>query len=354
MANEIKFTYNEPTSMYPPIQMIPQGIGIFLARTMGLDVYVQAMFGRLGNLLFFIVMGYFAIKILPRKKYFLVILLLCPKVLYISSTMSGDVFVNMTTILFTSYILKLRAEKKILTKKDIAVLLVLTPCIAVSKLVYFAICALVLIIPKECFKNKKQKVLFVSIVGIIMLVSMLTWVGLSGLKERPNNANIQREWVFEHPISYVGVMIRGVCNKFVTWTLDMIGGAMAWHSDVNEPEIISVIICVVLILALLQDEDCEEEKYKISEYVVIIVSSLIVVAGIITALYLEWSANTKIGGVNITGVQGRYFTPLALILTSLIPIKYFKPKKKLDAKWLYIIMILCQFPTIMNMLIYYI
>lgn len=353
-TNDIRFTYNAPTAMYPPIQMIPQAIGIFLARTIGLDVYMQGMFGRLGNLIFFVVMGYFAIKLLPRKKYFLVLLLLCPKVVYISSTMSGDVFVNMTAILFTSYIFKLREEKKLLTKKDIAILLILTPCIAVSKLVYFAICGLVLLIPKECFKNENKKALFVGTVGILMMISMFAWVAIANLPVRPVYSCMQADWVFANPISYLGVLIRGVCNNFATWALDMVGGAMAWHSDVNQEEIVSIIIYIVLFLSLLQDEKREKEKYKVSEYIGIITIALIVIAGIITALYLEFTAMSGIGGTEVTGVQGRYFTPLALILTAIVPVKYIETKKKIDIRWLYIITILCQIPTLMNMLAYYI
>lgn len=353
-SNDIQFTYNAPTAMYPPIQMIPQAIGIFLARTVGLDVYLQGMFGRLGNLIFFVIMGYFAIKVLPRKKYFLLLLLLCPKVLYISSTMSGDVFINMTTILFTSYIFKLREEKKLLTKKDIAILLILIPCIAVSKLVYFAICGLVLLIPKECFKSENKKALFAGAAGLIMMLSMFAWVAIANLPVRPIYSGMQTDWIFAHPISYLGVLIRGVCDKFSIWALDMVGGAMAWHSDVNEAEIVSIIIYIVMFLGLLQDENKEKEKYKISEYVGIIIISLIVIAGIITALYLEWTAMWKIGGTEITGVQGRYFTPLALLLTAIVPIKYIETKKKIDVRWLYIIMILCQVPTLMNMIVYYI
>lgn len=353
-SNDIQFTYNAPTAMYPPIQMIPQAVGILLARTIGLDVYMQGMFGRLGNLIFFAVMGYFAIKLLPRKKYFLVLLLLCPKVLYISSTMSGDVFVNMTTILFTSYIFKLREEKKLLNKKDIAILLILTPCIAVSKLVYFAICGLVLLIPKECFKSETKKALFIGAVGIIMMTSMFTWVAIANLPVRPVYSYMQKDWIFAHPISYLGTLIRGVCNNFTSWALDMVGGAMAWHSDVNQAEIVSIIVYIALFLSLLQDEKKEKEKYKISEYVGIITIALIVIAGIITALYLEWTAKWKIGGTEITGIQGRYFTPLALILTAIVPVKHIETKNKIDVRWLYIIIILCQIPTLMNMLVYYI
>lgn len=356
ISNDKKFTPNEPTTVYPPIQMIPQAIGIFLGRTIGLDVYLQGLCGRLTNLIFFIIMGYFSIKYLPSKKYFLMALLLSPKVLYISSTLSGDVLVNMVAILFTSYIFKLRKEKQLLTKKDISILAILTPCIAVSKLVYFAICGLVLLIPKECFKTKKRKVLFVIGIALLTIVSIMTWVGLIDMMDRNTSENAveQREWIFSHPISYAGVLIRGVCNNFSTWALDMVGGAMEWDVALREPQIISIIVYIILILSLMQEKSEEQERYNIWEYIVIVGIALIVIAGVITALYLEWTSATKIGGTEITGVQGRYFTPIALLMTVLIPIKYIETKRKLDAKWIYIITTLCQVPSLLNMFIHYI
>ena len=105
----------------------------------------------------------------------------------------------------------------------------------------------------------------------------------------------------------------------------------------------------------MKEKSEEQEKYKVSEYIVIIAISLIVIAGIITALYLEWTAATVgIGCTEVTGVQGRYFTPIALLMTALVPIKQIEGKNKLEAKWIYIIMILCQVPSLLNMFIYYI
>lgn len=355
ISNDIKFTANEPTTVYPPIQMIPQAIGIFIGRIIGLDIYLQGMCGRFTNLIFFIIMGYFSIKYLPSKKYFLVALLLSPKILYISSTLSGDIFINMSAILFTSYIFKLRKEKQLLTKKDIALLLILTPCIAVSKLVYFAICGLVVLIPKECFKTKKQKVIFIIGIAMLTIISMLTWIELLDMMDRNSSeqAILQKEWIFTHPISYVGVLIRGVFNNFSTWALDMVGGAMEWDVALRQPQIISIIVYIILILALMQEKNEKQENYNIWEYIVIVGIALIVIAGVITALYLEWTSATKIGGTEITGVQGRYFTPITLLLTAIIPIKYIE-NKKMSIKWIYIIMTLCQMPSLLNMYIHYI
>ena len=121
----------------------------------------------------------------------------------------------------------------------------------------------------------------------------------------------------------------------------------------KEPELISILVYIVLLLSLTREES-EEEKYKLSEYIIIGSIVLIVTAGIITALYLEWTSATETGGTEITGVQGRYFTPIILLLVTLIPLKYIEAKNKIEAKWIYIMMILCQLPSLLNMFIYYI
>lgn len=347
IPNEIQFTYSEPTAAYPPIQMIPQAIGIFLSRTVGANVFIQAMCGRLANLIFYILIGYFSIKLLPTKKLFLVILLLSPKMVYISTTLSGDVFINMISILFTSYIFKLRYEKSIIKKRDMILLMILTPCISICKLVYFAICALVLIIPKECFKSKKHRYVFLITILLISVISVLLWTTVISQVNRAVNSELQKEWILSHPISYMGVICRGVFNNFSTWTLDMVGGTMQWDVSLKEPQIISDIIIFLLLLSIIQDDDNKQE-YKVFEKIVILAIMIVVITMITTALYLEWSSTAEVGGTAITGIQGRYFVPIALMLTAIFPTKYLEIKNKLDEKWIYIALVLCQLPSLLN------
>lgn len=350
--SEKQFIYNAPTAIYPPIQMLPQALGIFIARSVKLDVFTQAYFARLGNLIFFLILGYFSIKNLPRNKIFLVALLLSPKIMYISSTMSGDVFTNSIIILFVSYIFKLREEKKLLALKDYIILLITMPCVAICKTIYAPICLLVLLIPKECFKNKFRKVILTLIGIIIAVITSLGWSKLSavgtGVSTNPETkAGLQMIYVLEHPVSFIGVLIRGVCNNFISWTEDIVGGNMEWGAGLTQPTIVSAIIYFIFAMSLANEE--KKDKFKVWEYLIIAIAILVPVAGAMAAMYIQWTPNyADVGGLKIIGVQGRYFVPIMLLVASIIPTKYIETKNKLDTKWIYIILMLCELFSIVN------
>lgn len=352
--NDNKFIYNAPTAVYPPIQMAPQAIGIFISRLIGVDTYTQGIFGRLGNLCFFIIMGYFSIKNIPTKKYFLVAYLLSPKIMYISSTMSGDVFTNSIIIFFISYIMRLRASNEILTKKEIIILLLITPCVAVCKAIYFPICFMIFMLPKEKFKNSKDKL--IKLIGILLIAISFAfiWTSVSKNVVIDTTSNTpggnQLSYVLSHPISYIGVLIRGVCDNFIEWSEDIVGGNMEWGAGLTQPTIVSAIVYMVFIIALAnEEEENEENKLKVWEIILITIAILIVIAGALSAMYIQWTPNyTEIGGLKIIGVQGRYFVPIMLLIALLIPKKYIEIKNKLDYKWIYIIMVLCEVFSLIN------
>lgn len=343
------FIETSPTAAYSPLQMLPQSIGVTIARFITLDIYSQGMVGRLFNVIFFILCGYFSIKFIPNKKYLILCILLCPKVLYISSTLSSDNVINMTILLFLTYILKLRSEKQKVNIKKLILPLILVPFIAASKFVYIPICALLLLIPNECFKNKKYKMIFIILAVIVALSSFMIWKNISNAHFGISDAQTESQigYLIHHPLSYIGLLVRSVSNNFSYWALDTVGGYMEWGTALVNPEIVSVIIYLVLFLCIMQEENNNEFKFWEKSLIVGIVLS--VVAAIITAMY---NACVKdIGSTNIAGVQGKYFVPILSLIFLIIPTKYIKSKNKLEIKYIYIIMLLCQIPSLLNIFI---
>lgn len=355
--NNNQFTYNAPTAVYSPVQMLPQAVGILISRAIGLDTYSQGMFGRFGNLCFYIIMGYLAIKCIPTKKYFLTAFLLSPKIMYLSSTMSGDIFTNSIIIFFISYVLKLRYDKKIIAKRSLILLLTLAFCVAICKTIYLPICFLVLILPRECFKNKQTKIIFIGITIILSLVTSLGWIRLSNSISFESDLDTlpsqQIKYIKEHPISFVGVLIRGVCDNFIFWTEDIVGGYMEWGSAFTQPEIISVIMYILFALAILNEElDEKNSKLKVWEQVLMAIMILVVIAGALTAMYINWTPlHDRVGGLDIIGVQGRYFVPIVILVALIIPTKYLKTQNKLKMKWVYTFILLCELYSIVNIFV---
>lgn len=351
--NKIIPMYNAPTAFYPFVQMLPQAVGIIIAKLLRFSVFFQALFARIGNLLLYITLGYFSIKLLPIRKYFLTAFLLCPKVMYISATMSGDVFTNSITILFISYVLNIIDKKEILSKKQILILAILTPLVAISKIVYLPVCGLLFLLPKECFKNKKEKNITVFCLILLALCTSFIWLKISTsfLSTSDPNTTRQISYIIHNPVKYTATLIRQSIKHFGEWSLDIVGGYMEWGSKLIQNPVISICVYIVLVMSLMKKEKTFEINKCQKIFVFLIL--LIVIALIETALYVQWTPQYDgIGGSNILGVQGRYFTPIMLLIPLLIPISWLNKKNiNINEKVIYFSVILWQVPTILNILV---
>lgn len=155
------------TALYSAILYLPQAIGIFAGKQFEAGPFWLIYIGRLLNLIVFIILVYMAVKIMPFKKWLLVILALLPLSLTVASSLSADVLVNSLSFLTIAIILKFAFNDTIseLSWKHFFVILILSVLIGLAKLVYVPILFLMLLIPVSKFKNYKVKfgVLFLAI-----------------------------------------------------------------------------------------------------------------------------------------------------------------------------------------------
>jgi len=104
---------------------IPQAIGITLGRILNLGWVLTMLFGRIMNLLCFVISVYWAIKWIPFGKMVLFVVSMLPMTLELASSMSYDIVPLSLSILFTSVCIRYIYEKENIEKKDIAVLAIL-------------------------------------------------------------------------------------------------------------------------------------------------------------------------------------------------------------------------------------
>ena len=123
---------------------------------------------------------------------------------------------------------------------------------------------------------------------------------------------------------------------------------MEWGTALVLPEIVSIFIYGIMLLTIMSDEE-EKNELKLWERLLILGIILVVTAAIITAMY---SACVKdIGATYIEGVQGKYFVPIIALAFIALPTKYIKTENKIDMKYLYISMLLCQIPSLLNIFV---
>lgn len=305
-------------AVYSPVQYIPQTIGILISRLFSDKMVVIAYSARLVNMIVTLALLYLAIKIIPFGKKIILIISMLPISIEAFASMSPDALTISISLLFVAYILRIVFDKDYkIRNKDQIILTVLSIFIALCKIVYIPLVGLVLIIPKERYKNKKSKIIFTILLLLVSIISSLVWFGIANsfLATSSNGASSEKiKIVLTSPIDY--------CKKLI-YTMNIYGEgylSTLFGTNITMREKVNLYTIVPLIYFLLfMTESCTDEKIKNRFYkfqIIIIGFIVLAVVGLIfTSLYVQW---TDIKEVVIKGVQGRYFIPIMLLIGFLL------------------------------------
>lgn len=312
---------------YSPIPYIPQIIGFWGARLLHLSPMLTMYFVRLMNFIIFVALGYFAIKLLPTKKTFALILYTSPAVLSIVSTCSGDTFALGLFFLLIAYILNLTKTKRELTKKDYLLLFLASVGISTYKMFYVLYTLLLFLIPLESFKgNKKKKILsLVTIIAISVLLDFGWFVATNiGSTIGSNLVSEQIKFILENPLKYLFIFINTYINDIYYYTTNIVAGSEMCYGLVRVNQLFVISYLFVLVLSYF--DGSKKNNISLSGKVLIILVSLAIFTLVSTALYLDWtSSKLGVGTLKIIGIQSRYFWPLIIPIISILP----SAKKKL-------------------------
>ena len=160
---------------FPPLYWA-QAMGITLARLLGMGRIQMYVMGRLGNLVMYTALIYFAIRKMPFFKTTMAAVALTPIALQLAASFTYDAFVISLCFLFTAIVFDLAYNKERVTVKDTVALTVLAALIAPGKAVYVAVVALGLIIPWKKFGSRKKYVLNIV---FIVAVSASMWLAFN-------------------------------------------------------------------------------------------------------------------------------------------------------------------------------
>ena len=98
--------------MYAPTSYLPQAVGIRIADLFTDRPMVLAYAGRIANMLMFGLLFFFAIRLTPVGKNFLVLLGLVPVNIQSANSMSADALALALTVALASFVLAMRYNKK--------------------------------------------------------------------------------------------------------------------------------------------------------------------------------------------------------------------------------------------------
>ena len=321
------------TAKANPILFIPQALGMFILKvTIDNPLFhlgdrfspINYMYmGRIFNLLFYLIICYFAIRKIPFMKNALFLICLMPMTFSLASSLSYDAVIISTLFLFIAVILKAAYDPSVvrISKRTLYYFIFFSIVLIQFKQVYFPLIFLYWLIPVDKFMNKKDKLLWFSLMLASGIVSYLCWSFFMGLllkggsSSTVSHAAEQVKFILGSPFEYIFILLHSLVAGFKFYFIGFVGN-LGWL-DTNFPYIFIILYYIVLVAAVILDKNEQNTKINLKHKAIIFSIGLLIIALIETALYVIWTSVDGIGGVGasiISGVQSRYFLPISIPL----------------------------------------
>lgn len=303
--NETVFINYPNTALYSPAAYIPQTFGILAGKIFKLPPILLFYLARLFNLITYCILGYYAIKSTPFLKLAAALILLCPMNLSLGASCSTDVTLIGVSILLFAKILQYKYSKENLSAKQAVLLGICLFILALTKHNFYFI-PLIFLIPKENFSKKY----YLPCIILPAILGCLIWTqAVSGLYVPLNpKANMyeQISFIINNPVKYTLILILSTIVKAFRLFITSIG--VLGCQDTKLDNITYIIYPILLWLSIVYS-GAKQYIIKLNDKILIISTATLAYIIITTYLYLAWS---KVGGLIIEGLNGKYYTPLLL------------------------------------------
>ena len=344
-SREENISWNIQAGVRQRLIYFPMSVLMWLARCLHLPFSVQYAAGRMGNLLFCILLNMTAIRLL-QKKVLLTVIALLPTLIFQSCmiTYDGVIFASLT--LGVVFCLYMRQHENMKRKKSLCLFfsaLFLFLWASLAKPVYLP-AALFLLFPLKniigrCPEKQKKRIkkftLAIAVMMVLAAAGFAVWLilGIAGgnllvasdLRGGTSDVAAQLTSILQHPLSFLKMLLGEILtmdnfrnfgdpslNRYLVSNLMFLNlyvlGTLkdAW----------SLILLPLLAMVFLASPEKREIPANIKA---VRITALLTVLGSALLIWLSmYLFFTPVGSSGIEGVQARYFLPLALPFACLV------------------------------------
>lgn len=308
----------------PPQIKIVSAVGILIAKALNLGSIPLFYMGRLFNFAFFVVLVYFAVRLIPFGKKTMMVAALLPMTLHVAASYSYDAGIIALAFLLTSLCLRAIYGKGNISLKlciSIAVvLMLLAPC----KVIYVLIALSLLLVPSKRFPSKGKAMAFkIGLLGCALLMILLTRFAslaqLSGVAMPGSTADglshridetghfYTLSGILSDPINTVLIFLRTLDHVGSFYLTTLVGGSLGcFQANLIAPFYIVAPFIVIVVLSTFRSTD-DKQVLPLSHRLLFSAIFGAGVVAVMTSMLLGWTFETE---TVIQGVQGRYFLPL--------------------------------------------
>lgn len=308
-------TKNSNRALYTVSYIFPW-LMIKLGMMLNVPFVVLFQMGRMGNLIFYAGVIYFAISHIKTGKRILFMLALMPTAVMSAITYSYDAWVNAFSFLGFAYLSEewLNSERKI-SYKNCFIFIGAFILAGLPKAVYIPLLLIALLFPGTKFRNKKEKIIFKICISVVFLMMMGTFMlpaisnptQLQGdSRGGATDGGGQLAFIFRYPVYYSRLLLTSIKDTFFSFTIGLEGLARMGHFSKQANASLIMIVMAYVVLT-----DCKKDEKHLPWWGK--AATLLVGVGVLcliwTALYISF---TPVGLNKINGVHGRYYLPVTI------------------------------------------
>lgn len=310
-----------------------QAVSISVGRLLKLGYMPLVYLTRFINLLFYCIVIYIAIRIMPVCRAFMLGISFFPIVLEEAASVSYDGWIISFAFLYISYCLHcIYIKEKVRTRDTLLLILFLILC-SNFKYIYYIMGGLLLLIPKEKLANKKQQYIIFGILAVMFCLM----VGKTVVERSQPVTAEQMEFIHEKvagfdrgqtysmsdllcsPKKLVEIYVNTVRDLSGEYLEQMIGQPLgSLNITVNRINIYFILILSFILALHGKGGDWIVNRRQGIVFAMVLVG---VAGAAMLAMLVAW---TNVSDNVIIGVQGRYFLPvlpLLGLLVSRLPIR---------------------------------
>ena len=376
------------TANYNVVGYIPQAIGLLVGKLIHLPPLMTYYLGRFFALFAFAALCYFALKIMPKYKEFMLLIMLLPETIQQGASYSVDAMLNGCAFLTIALVINcIYGKAKNISNKNKALLLISSVILTLFKgVIYAPILLLNLLIPSQKLGGKKNKAINIAVMAVACVVAGLVGSLLkaapltnttptvsssqtssaeedSAKEELDNKAEkcsdktetsddekekvddeaqlpkktveSSTNYVKAHPFRTVVVSVGTLIGTNTYGVVESIFGSMLDYNNQEAPVQIYTYIMVVFVAMLLIRNTEKIKLKKIEKYTYWVIPIVIIMAQYVGAL-IYWSETKNVDASFISGIQGRYFIPLLALVPFMLHKNGRSEKKPLDTDYIFL------------------
>ena len=325
--NSIKFSDNltytdfKNTVVYAPFFYLPSAAAIAFGKAIDLSVIETILIARLINGLCSLILATCSLYLIHCGKKFLFSILVLPMTLCLFGVISPDGLIISTAAFVVSIFSNLEKNKEFILKA-LPFCGILISFIITTKIAYIPF--LFVLITPLFYSREKRTLITVVITILLSMAIIVTWLFI-GVKNiavpltpgYPVSAKEQLIYILTNPLFNIELLV----STFITfWKFYLASfvGILGWLDTPLQPFAVYAIYALYIVFSLVSDKRENSHDFlnlSIKYLVFIIIISTFLC--IMYSLYLAWS---PIKNSIILGVQGRYFIPLALLFSLVLPL----------------------------------